>query len=326
MNKKKMLAVWGSLIIVFLIMIFIEMQPQTVQAVNEQDDEVIYLGALAHEPLIESIPLSEPIALPVLPEATIAPPEVGRLGVTSVIINKKSATITPAQSMPADINVQSMQDPNLEFLQASAKGQVEMETAQQHVNLAYKIFQGQRFSAVLTHAINSDLPGMVVAEISQDTYGYHSREPLLPKGTRLIGAYNSRLQVGDQRLYIVWQRAITPLGVDIALGSPGSDRLGQAGLSGFVDSHFWQTFGTSSLLSVMAIGASNMSEAQGEDSNQYQQGVTDSLMDTSRMILRGRIQRKPTIHIPQGEIIHVMAAKDLDFHAVQNKTQDIIRF
>lgn len=325
MEHKKSIIIWGFLLILFLGMIFIEIKQDKNKDTSMTQDEVIYLSydeepLPHHEPRLESDAL-EPEPILDLPPIEVIP-DLGRLAVTSVIINKKpSQVMTSVNTDPAFEN--TIQEPNMQFLQQRNEEVVPVSIAHQHQDLSYKIFQGHRFNAVLTHAIHSDLPGMVVAEISQDIYGYQSYMRLLPKGTRLIGSYNNRLTAGDTRLYIVWQRAITPEGLDIQLGSLGTDRLGQTGLTGAVDTHFWETFGTSSLLSVMAVGASNLSEDQGELSNQYQQGVTDALMDTSRTVLQGRIARKPTIHIAQGEIIHVVVAKDLDFGSVLKKAQHI---
>lgn len=295
MSKKKIIA-WALIFCVFAIMLFIELGQD--ESINTQlpEEEVIYLSYDQEPPFMQApvIDALEPVV-----EAS---PDLGSLAIPSVIINK------PAIKSPVTEKI----------------SEIESTThAQQQNDLAFKIFQGQRFTAVLTHAIHSDLPGMVVAEVSQNIYGYQSYIPLLPKGTRLIGNYTNQLKVGDTRLYISWDRAITPNGIDIQLGSLATDRLGQTGLTGDVDTHFWQTFGTSSLLSVMAVGASNLSEEQGELSNQYQQGVTESLMDTSTLLLEDRIARKPTVHIPQGEIIHVMVAQDLDFSQVLQKTQHI---
>lgn len=292
MNKIKLILLWTSLLLLLLTMIFIEIKQD--ESVKEQtsEDEVIYLS-YNQEPPILQVPAIERVESP-----PITTPDLGQLAIPSVIINK---VVIPKE----------------------LEEKLETTQAIQQNDLAYKIFQGQRFSAVLTHAIHSDLPGMVIAEVSQNIYGYQSYITLLPKGTRLIGKYTNRLKVGDTRLYISWDRAITPDGIDIALGSLATDRLGRTGLTGDVDTHFWQTFGTSSLLSVMAVGASNLSEEQGEMSNQYQQGVTESLMDTSTLILEDRMQRKPTIHIHQGEIIHVMVAQDLDFSQVLKNTKHV---
>lgn len=293
MDTRKSILMWGCLALLFLAMIYLEIEQDSETSADDTEEEMIYLS-YNQEPPVMSRPLLEPLIKPVAIN-----PDLGHLALPSVIINKKFTQ-----------QVETQIDPDASM-------------AIQQQDLSYKIFQGQRFNAVLTHAIHSDLPGMVVAELSQTIYGYQTYIPLLPKGTRLIGQYTNRLNIGDTRLYIAWDRAITPMGIDIQLGSLATDRLGQTGLGGDVDTHFWETFGTSSLLSVMAIGASNLSEEQGEFSNQYQQGVTDALMDTSTVVLHDRLWRKPTIHINQGEIIHVMVTQDLDFSKVLKTTQQI---
>ncbi|MGA2655799.1 MAG: TrbI/VirB10 family protein [Gammaproteobacteria bacterium] len=299
MSKHKTILLSGCLALLFLAMIFIELKNDETHTTSEEDDEVIYLS-YQQEPPIANEPIREPQL-----QAVKVDPDLGQLALPSVIINKK------------------IQTPLSNDTATSKDKAVEVSIAGQQQDLAFKVFQGHRFTAVLTHAINSDLPGMVVAEISQAVYGYQSYIPLLPKGTRLIGHYKNQLKTGDTRLYISWDRAITPTGIDIQLGSLATDRLGQSGMTGDVDSHFWEIFGTSALLSSMAVGASNLSSEQGEFSNQYQQAVTESLTDTSTEILSNRIIRKPTIHINQGEIIHVMVTKDLDFSKVLKVSQSI---
>lgn len=295
MSKNKSILLVGCLALLFLAMIFIDGEDQKTQ--NQQEEEVIYLS-YNQEP-----PVSNDVVLKPVPQVVAVNPNLGHLAIPSVIIHKKSSETL--------------------WVHHEEQATDKVSIAKQQDSLSYKVFQGHRFNAVLTHAINSDLPGMVVAEISQTVFGYQADIPLLPKGTRLIGHYTNELKVGDARLNIAWDRAITPNGIDIQLNSLATDRLGQTGLGGEVDNHFWSTFGTSVLLSSMAIGASNLSNDQGEFSNQYQQGVTNAFVDTSSTILENRLIRKPTIYIHQGEIIHVMVTQDLDFSKVLNSSKKI---
>lgn len=210
---------------------------------------------------------------------------------------------------------QLLGDPNDRFANAMANQSINTMTASQQEITDYKIFQGKVIPAVLDTAINSDLPGMIRATISEDVYGETGREVLLPRGSRLIGQYNAAVKVGQVRVYAIWTRVITPQQIDIRLASPGVDTLGRAGFSGNVDNHFWEIFGTSLLLSIMAAGVSDI-ETENSDQlygNPYQFEVVESFSDNSDAILSRNLEIKPTITIDQGEPIRVMVAQDLDF-------------
>src|SRR3546814_12595059 len=73
----------------------------------------------------------------------------------------------------------------------------------------------------------------------------------MEKGTKVLGEYHGGIQQGQNRLFVLWTRAVTPQGVRIDLASPGADALGRAGLAGAVDSFFWARFGSALLLSLV---------------------------------------------------------------------------
>jgi type IV secretion system protein VirB10 len=234
-----------------------------------------------------------------------------RLTAPSQAYSAKSGGATADSTNP----FAKIMDANNDFANSVANQPVNTMTAQQQEVTDYKIFQGKIIPAVLDTAVNSDLPGMVRATISEDVYGETGREILLPRGSRLIGQYNSAVKTGQVRVYIMWTRAITPQQIDIRLASPGVDSLGRAGLAGAVDNHFWEIFGTSLLLSVMAAGVADI-ETNNSDSlygNPYQYEVVESFSDNSNAILEKQLEIKPTITIDQGEPVRVMVAQDLDF-------------
>lgn len=227
-------------------------------------------------------------------------------GVTTANVNAQTTSTNPSGN------------PNQAFADQAANMQVINVSAKKQINTDNKILQGKIIPAILETAINSDLPGMVRAEVNEDVYGDSGNKVLLPRGTRLIGLYNSTLAVGQTRVMIVWTRAITPQYIDIALGSPGTDQLGEAGSTGVVDTHFWQIFGTSALLSVLGVAASSVNTSNsnneiGAYGNPYQAAVSQGALNTSNALLQNRVNIQPTIHIAQGTAIQVFVARDLDF-------------
>jgi len=208
-------------------------------------------------------------------------------------------------------------DPNTRFQRQLGKSPAPTSIATRTAGLDFLILQGKFIDAVAETAMNSDLPGQVRALVSYDIYAESGRRVMLPRGTRLIGDYNNAITKGQKRLFVVWTRAIRPDGIDIALLSGGTDPLGRAGLSGEVDTHFWQIFGTSALLSILGAGAANAGVNPGQDQLNsaalYRAEVAESFNRSAARVLDQSLTIKPTIRIENGERLKVFVARDLDF-------------
>ena len=210
-------------------------------------------------------------------------------------------------------------DPNTNFQKQLSKNPAPISNATHTADRAFLVLQGKFIDAVAETAMNSDLPGQVRALVSHDVYAESGRRIMLPRGTRIIGEYNTAITKGQERLFVVWTRAIRPDGIDIALLSGGSDSLGRAGLTGEVDTHFWTIFGTSALLSIIGAGASNAGVNPGQDQLNsaaiYRAEVAESLNRSAGRVLDKYLDIKPTIRIANGEKVKVFVARDLDFSA-----------
>lgn len=179
------------------------------------------------------------------------------------------------------------------------------------------ITQGTLIHAVLESAIDSDLPGYLRAIVSEPVYADDGAQVLIPSGSRLIGEYKSQMQNGQSRVFIVWSRVITPQGLSVMVGSPNVDTLGKAGLAADnIDRHFWQIFGTASLLSIMGAGVSNTGVGSQDAYNAkqaYREAVAESFEQTARHTLQEDTRIPPTLHVNQGALIHVFVIRDIQF-------------
>ena len=171
--------------------------------------------------------------------------------------------------------------------------------------------QGAVIPAVLETAINSDLPGYTRAIVSRDIRSFDGTAILIPRGSRLVGQYKSGLTSGETRAFIIWNRLIRPDGLSIQLASPATDDLGQAGMSGKVDSHFVKRFGSAVLLSVVN-GLSGLLSSKTTSST-IVIGTSSDAQGVIGEALSNDIKIPPTIKVPQGASIQVFAARDLDF-------------
>ena len=167
------------------------------------------------------------------------------------------------------------------------------------------VTQGTMIPAVLETAINTDVPGYVRAVVSQDVRSFDGSRVLVPRSSRLVGQYQSGLQGGQKRAYVIWTRLIRPDGVSVNLASPATGFDGAAGLAGKVDSHFFQRFGSAMLLSVIgglsAIGTGGAGVVIGGG-----QSAAAAAVSQGNNI-------GPTVRVRQGEPIRVFTARDLDF-------------
>ena len=183
----------------------------------------------------------------------------------------------------------------------------------------YTITEGTVIPGVLETAINSDLPGLVRGINSADVYSHDGSQLLIPKGSRLVGRYQSDTRRGQVRIFIMWTRIIRADGLSILINSPGTDPLGRAGLEGDVDTHFFQIFGAAILFSIIDGGldvAVEMARRQGDNSTaviQRDRGMNRA----AEMALEDSIRIQPTIHIDQGTRISILVARDLDFEGVE---------
>jgi type IV secretory pathway VirB10-like protein len=176
--------------------------------------------------------------------------------------------------------------------------------------------QGFVIPAVLETAIDSDLPGSVRAVVSRDIRGFDGAQVLIPRGSKLIGQYRSAAAIGQTRAFVVWSRIITPTGVTIDVGSPATDQLGRGGLAGTADSHFFQRFGASILLSVISGGVQALANSGGSNTALII-GSPVQAQNVAAIALQKQIDIPTTIRVPQGKPVQVSVARDLDFTGVR---------
>jgi type IV secretion system protein VirB10 len=176
--------------------------------------------------------------------------------------------------------------------------------------------QGFVIPAVLETAIDSDLPGSVRAVVSRDVRGFDGTQVLIPRGSKLIGQYKSAAAIGQTRAFVVWSRIITPTGVSIDVGSPATDRLGRGGLEGKADTHFFQRFGSSILLSVISGGIDAVASRNGGTTNALVIGSPTQAQNVASIALQKQIDIPTTIKVAQGAPVQVSVARDLDFSGV----------
>ena len=184
----------------------------------------------------------------------------------------------------------------------------------------YLLTQGAMIDCVLETKLISTVSGMSSCHLTRDIYSANGRVVLLDRGSKVVGRYQGGgMQQGDARIFVVWTRVETPNGVVIELQSPGTGALGEAGVGGYVDTHFWDRFGSAILLSIIQDGAdAAAARAAGPGANNT---ITLSNQATATKEVVAK-SMEPTLNIPptiyknQGERVGIFVARDLDFRSV----------
>jgi type IV secretion system protein TrbI len=177
----------------------------------------------------------------------------------------------------------------------------------------YLLSAGSVVAASLITGLNSDLPGLVTAQVSQNVYDSSTGGILLiPQGARLIGSYDSVVAFGQKRALIVWQRIILPDGSSLRIDNvPATDASGFAGLADKVDFHTWALLKGVALATLLGVGTevtitgeSDLVQAIRESTQQNASRAGDQL--TSR-----NLSIQPTITIRPGAPVRLVVHKDL---------------
>ena len=184
-------------------------------------------------------------------------------------------------------------------------------------NRNFLITAGTLIPCILQTAINSAQPGYTSCLIPRDVYSENGRVVLMEKGTRVLGEYRGGIQQGQNRLFVLWTRAVTPQGVRIDLASPGADALGRAGLAGAVDSFFWARFGGALLLSLVDDAAYIAGQAASSGNGNFN-NVTRAPSEGAAIALQNDINIRPVLKKNQGEEVGIFVAKDFNFADVYN--------
>jgi type IV secretion system protein VirB10 len=187
----------------------------------------------------------------------------------------------------------------------------------------YAIQAGTMIPAVLLTEIDSDLPGDVLAQVAHDVFDSREQRTLLiPKGSRLIGTYDSDISSNQRRLFVAWTRLIFPDGRSLTLpGLETKDRSGAGGVADRVENHRRRTLGTAALLSLVGAGAQLAQPNGGYGAfgsapsvGQAAAGAAgQQLAQVTTEMLRKQLDAQPTIRIRQGMPFQVFLRTDLAF-------------
>lgn len=178
----------------------------------------------------------------------------------------------------------------------------------------YQLMAGTIIAASLVSGLNSDLPGFVIAQVTENVFdSIAGRHLLIPQGSRLIGKYDNVVAFGQERALVVWQRIIMPDGTSVVIDNlPATDTGGYAGLADQVDLHTWKLLKGVALATVLGVGSEL---AFGTSDNDLIKALQQSTQSTTNRAGQRLVERylnvQPTITVRPGWPLRVIVHKDI---------------
>lgn len=185
----------------------------------------------------------------------------------------------------------------------------------------YELRAGFVVPATLISGINSELPGQIVAQVSQDVYDTPiGKYKLIPQGSRLVGSYASDVAYGQSRILIAWQRIVFPDGKALDIGAmPGADGAGYGGFKDQVNNHYFRVFSSAFLMSGVTAGVA-LSQPQTGNANArptagsaLSEALGQQLGQATAQMIAKNLNIAPTLEIRPGYRFNVIVIKDMTF-------------
>jgi type IV secretion system protein VirB10 len=251
-------------------------------------------------------------------------------GVGSSAVSDAISSFAPRGTEDFNASAMAHQDRSDSFIQRNQSrtgqaGQIDRSADSEYLSSSrreprgkYELMAGSLISGVLMGSVNSDTPGTVLGQISENVYDTPTGAYLLiPQGSRMVGVYDSHVVYGQNRLVVVWQRILYPDGTSLNLeGMIGGDQAGSAGFKQYVDNHYSRLIGAALLASVFT-AAGKMATNDDRDNQGNESKAAEAVMETMSQLGARMAERNmnvaPTLRIRPGYRFSIVTMKDIAF-------------
>lgn len=173
---------------------------------------------------------------------------------------------------------------------------------------------GSVIAASLITGLNSDLPGLVTAQVTENVYDSLTGQSLLiPQGSRLVGSYDSVVAFGQSRALVVWQHIILPDGSSIRIDNvPATDTHGYAGLADKIDRHTWQLLKGVALSTLLGVGSElSFGSSESDLVRAIRESAQQSGARAGDQLVTRNLNIQPTMRVRPGWRLRVIVHKDI---------------
>jgi type IV secretion system protein VirB10 len=186
------------------------------------------------------------------------------------------------------------------------------------------MLRGTFIRCVLQTRVVTDYPGFTSCTVTEPVYSFNGKRLLLPKGSKVLGKYDT--EPTTDRVYVVWDRIVTPTGIDVNMASPGVDNLGGSGHPGHYDAHWGNRIGAALLISLLSDAFKYEAAQHGPRQTTISNGVVtqtpfesntaQTMQNLANQAVQRSANRAATVTINQGTVVSIYVAKDVDFSGV----------
>ena len=357
MNRKALMFLGAVVLLLLLMGYFVIRSVTSRNAPEEQkvrEEQVIVPDAPDTPPLPVVDPVSQPIEvvqtpmdpMPPLPESTMGPAyppppsfeprDTGPRGPTLMERRMSNAegSAGGGQLDPAQAAQQQALSEQTSLLQQLMGGQQPQQAEPSSPATSAKylfgpdtmLVRGTYLRCVLETRVITDVPGYTSCILTGPVYSVNGKRLLLPKGSKLLGSYGKSATSRD-RVAVIWDRIITPNGIDVSMASPGIDNLGGAGHPGDYDAHWPSRISSALLISLISDVFKYGAQKHGPPTTitypsgivieqPFESNTARAIQDIAGQAVEESANRKPTVTINQGTVVTVYVSKDVDFSRV----------
>lgn len=202
----------------------------------------------------------------------------------------------------------------LDFLSRTDAGGIYNPYAEQQPASPHQIMAGSIIAAALVTGLNSDLPGTIVAQVTENVHdSITGRHLLIPQGSRLIGTYDSRVSFGQERALLVWQRLIRPDGSSLQLDNlPGGDTEGRSGLADDMDFHTGRLLKGIAMATLLGVGTElTFGQQESDLVHAVRESVQQNADRAGQRLTERNLDIQPTLTIRPGWPLRIIVRRDV---------------
>lgn len=224
--------------------------------------------------------------LPALPTTMVAPDPTAQQ-----TPQDRKVAFTERPNTGSDVNTSRLSPPASPFLLAA----------------------GSIISGSLITGLNSDLPGLVTAQVTQNVFDSTTGQILLvPQGARLIGKYDSIVAFGQRRALVIWQRLVLPDGSSLRLDNfPATDAGGYAGLADKVDFHSWSLLKGVAIATLLGVGSELTINGESDLVEAIRESTQQNVSRAGEQLTSRNLDIQPTITVRPGAPVRLLVSRDL---------------
>ncbi len=214
----------------------------------------------------------------------------------------------------AQTGPQVSQDKKIAFLNGKTDTDIYNPHGLQRPVSPFTLMAGSIIPASLVTGLNSDLPGFVIGQVTENVFDTVTGHYLLvPQGTKIIGKYDSVVAFGQKRALVVWQRLIRPDGSSIVIDNlPATDEGGYAGLEDKVDFHTWTLLKGVALATLLGVGTEvSVGNGQNDLVAAIEQSAQKNANQAGQNLVDRTLDVQPTLTVRSGWPLRIIVHKDI---------------